>query len=231
MAISPSNATAWNVDFLDSVPSSEPNPNVLIVEDHPLVAAATADLLRKQHPTLQQVIVDCTQAAVEQAAAGDWFRIFVDLSVPGARGLSLVRTFKELGLAQRCCVITATRDERLVAEAKRLGVLGYIEKSCTVETFCRCIYDIVHGVPVFPAAVAGSEPRIAQLTSRQLAILRLLYKGLSSKQIAYQLQIAEGTVKNHTLAVLRALDASNRAHAVVRGLELGLLESIVCESS
>jgi DNA-binding NarL/FixJ family response regulator len=180
---------------------------------------------------LQQVIVYSTQAAVVQASAGRWFRIFVDLSVPGACGLSLVRMFKELGLAHKCCVITATRDERLVAEAKRIGVLGYIEKSCTVEAFCRSVHDIVHGVPVFPAAAAGSEPRIAQLTSRQLAILRLLYKGLSSKQIAYELQIAEGTVKNHTLAVLRALDASNRAHAVARGLELGLLESNVCESS
>lgn len=56
---------------------------VLIVENHPLVAAAAADLLR---------------------------------------------TFKELGVVRRCCVVTATRDDRLVAEARRIGVLGYIQK-------------------------------------------------------------------------------------------------------
>jgi DNA-binding NarL/FixJ family response regulator len=230
MEISPMNVSASNVELAGAMPSSDPDRRVLIVEDHPLVAAATADLLQKQHPTLQQVIVDCTRAAIEQAATGHWWRIFVDLSVPGACGLSLVRTFEKLGLAQKCCVITATRDERVVAEAKRMGVLGYIEKSCTVAAFCRAIDDIVRGVPVFPAASAGSEPRLAQLTSRQLAILRLLYKGLSSKQVAHELQIAEGTVKNHTFALLRALGASNRAHAVARGLELGLLESIACES-
>lgn len=62
-----------------------------------------------------------------------------------------------------------------------------------------------------------------QLTSRQLAILRLLHRGLSSKQVAQELRIAVGTVKNHSLAMRRALGATNRTHAVARGLELGLL--------
>jgi DNA-binding CsgD family transcriptional regulator len=48
-------------------------------------------------------------------------------------------------------------------------------------------------------------------------------KRLSSKQIAHELEIAEGTAKNHTLALLRALSATNRAHAVAQGLELGLV--------
>ena len=83
----------------------------------------------------------------------------------------------------------------------------------------------MRGVPVFPTASADSEPRVPQLTSRQLAVLQLLHKGLSSKQIAHELEIAEGTAKNHTLALLRALSATNRAHAVARGLELGLVET------
>ena len=142
---------------------------------------------------------------------------------PAPRGLSLIRTLGELGVIRRCCVITATKDDGLIAEARRLGVLGYIEKSWSVEQFCRSLHDIVQGLPVFPASSERLEPRMPQLTSRQLAVLRLLHQGLSSKQVAHELQIAEGTVKNHSLAVLRALGATNRAHAVARGLELGLL--------
>jgi DNA-binding NarL/FixJ family response regulator len=198
---------------------------VLIVEDHPLVAEATADLLRKQYPQLQQVVVGTASAAME-CTAQDWFRIFLDLNVPGATGLSLVRVFKDCGLVQRCCIVTAAKDEFWVAEAKRLGVLGYIEKSSTVEQFRSALHDIVRGVQVFPATLGEATARVPQLTSRQLSVLRLLHKGLSSKQVAHELTIAEGTVKNHTLALLRALDASNRAHAVARGIELGLLESV-----
>jgi DNA-binding NarL/FixJ family response regulator len=197
---------------------------VLIVEDHPLVASATADLLRKQHPIVSPIVVDSAPAAIEQVACDDWFRIFVDLGVPGASRLSLLRTLRERGVIRRCCVITAIKDDQLVAEARRLGVLGYIEKSWSVEQFCRSLHDIVQGVAVFPVSSERLEPRVPQLTSRQLAVLRLLHQGLSSKQVAHELQIAEGTVKNHSLAVLRALGATNRVHAVARGLELGLLQ-------
>lgn len=196
---------------------------VLIVEDHPLVASATADLLRKHYPIVSPIVVDSAPAAIEQVASDDWFRVFVDLGVPGASGLSLLRTLRELGVIRRCCVVTAIKDDRLVAEARRLGVLGYIEKSWSVEQFCRSLHDIVQGLPVFPASSERLEPRVPQLTLRQLAVLRLLHQGLSSKQVAHELRIAEGTVKNHSLAVLRALGATNRAHAVARGLELGLL--------
>jgi DNA-binding NarL/FixJ family response regulator len=198
---------------------------VLIIEDHPLVASATADLLRKQFPVVSPIVVDSAAAAIEQATADDWFRIFVDLAVPGARDLSLLRALMESGVIGRCCVVTAFKDDWLVAEARRLGVLGYIEKSWSVEQFCRSLHDIMQGRPVFPVSSERLGPRVPQLTLRQLAVLRLLHQGLSSKQVAHELRIAEGTVKNHSLAVLRALGATNRAHAVALGLELGLLQT------
>jgi DNA-binding NarL/FixJ family response regulator len=197
---------------------------VLIVEEHPLVATATAELFRKQFPGVSRTVVDSAHAAIEHAATVDWFRIFVDLAVPAARGLSLLRGLGVLGVIDRCCVVTALRDDWLVAETRRLGALGYIEKSWSVAQFRRSLSDIMQNLTVFPVASEHQEPRVPQLTSRQLAVLRLLHQGLSSKQVAQELRIAEGTVKNHSLAVLRALGATNRAHAVARGLELGLLQ-------
>lgn len=80
---------------------------------------------------------------------------------------SLLRTFKELGIVRRCCVVTGSRDDRLVAEARRIGVLGYIQKSSTVEEFRRSVHDIMRGVPVFPTASADSNPRVPRAGDRR----------------------------------------------------------------
>jgi DNA-binding NarL/FixJ family response regulator len=201
------------------------NIDVLIVEDHPMVAEATANLLRNQYPQLRQTIVTSAAEALT-VAQRDWFRIFLDLNVPGAQGLSLVRAFSDLGLANRCCIVTAAKDIALIDGARRLGVLGYIEKSCPVEEFCRAVQTIVDGQGVYPSVATEGTAATPQLTTRQLGILRLLHRGLSSKEVARELNIAEGTVKNQTLAAMRALDASNRTHAVARAINLGLLASM-----
>lgn len=180
---------------------------------------------------MSTTIVDSAPAAIKQAAIADWFRIFIEPSVTGARELPLLQRLADFGVIGRCCVVTALRDDRLLAEAKRLGVLGYIEKSWSVAQFCRSLDDIMENRAVFPSASTREEEKSRQLTSRQLAVLRLLHQGLSSKQVALELRIAVGTVKNHSLAVLRALNATNRAHAVARGLELGLLHPTTAPST
>lgn len=197
---------------------------ILIVENHPLLATAMTELLQRQFPNVSATVVDAAPAAIEQAAAVDWFRIFVDPSVSRGRELALLRKLEELGVIARCCLVTAFKGSWLFAEARRLGVLGYIDKRWSVPQLRRSLYDIMRNLPVFPTSFEHRDPESPQLTSRQLAVLRLLQQGMSSKQVAQELRIAEGTVKNHSLAVLRALGAANRAHAVARGLQLGLLQ-------
>jgi two-component system, NarL family, response regulator DesR len=152
--------------------------------------------------------------------------VFLDLNVPGAQGLSLVRVFSDLGLAGRCCIVTAAKDTALVDGARKLGVLGYIEKSCPVDEFCRALQTIVDGQAFYPTLPAQGAAAVPQLTVRQLGVLRLLHRGLSSKEVARELSLAEGTVKNQTLAIMRVLGASNRTHAVARAINLGLLASV-----
>jgi DNA-binding NarL/FixJ family response regulator len=200
---------------------SEIQGSVLIVEDHPLVAEATADLLRRKHPALRVVCAESAKAALERPCT-DWFRIFVDLEVPGAHGLSLVREIAARGYAQRCCVVTAFDNLAVIREARDLGVLGYIVKTSTVAEFVKALDAVLLGYPVFPSECAGLEPRV-RLTRRQLQLLVLLQRGFSSKQIAVEWAISEGTVNNHVGALLRALSVCNRTHAVARAAELGLL--------
>jgi len=195
---------------------------VLIVEDHPLVAHATSELLARKDATLQIVVCYSAAEALDAARAPDWFRLFLDLDVPGAHGLSLIRQIAALGHAQRSCVITALDRPSLASEARAMGLLGYIVKAIPIARFSAALDSVLRGEPTFPDAAAPSRAPI-RLTRRQQELLALLQTGLSSKQIARRLGISEGTVNNHIAGLLRALRVANRTHAVARATELGLL--------
>lgn len=199
-----------------------PRRAVLIVEDHPLVAHATSELLAKKDAGLELVICYSAAEALREARSPDWFRLFLDLDVPGARGLSLVQQVAALGHAQRSCVITALDRPSLATEARALGLLGYIVKAIPIAQFSAALDSVLRGEPTFPdGALPCATP--VRLTKRQHELLVLLQTGLSSKQIGPRLGISEGTVNNHIAALLRALRVSNRTHAVARATELGLL--------
>jgi DNA-binding NarL/FixJ family response regulator len=124
-------------------------------------------------------------------------------------------------------VISADRSAASVREARQLGVAGYIDKRLPFDAFCEALDRVLRGHPVFPRIdQRRGDPTVA-LTRRQAVILQLIQRGRSSKQIAYELGIAEGTARNHTLAILRALGVTNRTHAVTRGIELGILPPVV----
>jgi DNA-binding NarL/FixJ family response regulator len=197
---------------------------VLIVEDHPLVADATRALLSKMDITLSVSICNCAQSALsELRRSGPWHRIFLDLDVPGAHGLSLVRQFAGLGMAPRCAVITSFNNAEWRRETKAMGVLGYIVKATPVEEFAAALQTILEGRSAYPQAELD-EPHAVRLTRRQHDVLDLLQRGYSSKEIASQLGLNTGTVDNHVGGLLRALGVSNRTHAIAKAMELGYLQ-------
>ena len=106
-------------------------------------------------------------------------------------------------------------------EVKHMGMLGYLVKAIPVEQFTEALEAVLRGTLAFPeTSTHQTEPAI-RLTRRQRDMLCLLQRGYSSKEIAKQLGLSEGTVNNHISGLLRALDVSNRAHAIAKGVELG----------
>jgi DNA-binding NarL/FixJ family response regulator len=199
---------------------------VLVVEDHPLVAEATGGLLSRHGDDL--ITVFCSTAAQTIAALdappAEWFRIFLDLDVPGAYGLTLAREVRERRLADRCCVVSAFDRRDYIEELRGWGFLGYIVKAVSVTEFTTAITRILEGSRCFPVATPRDRTTApARLTRRQAEILERVQAGLSSKQIAAELNVAEGTVNNQVAAILQALEAVSRTQAVARAIELGLL--------
>jgi DNA-binding NarL/FixJ family response regulator len=206
-------------------PSATPvaEPAVLIVEDVPVVAFGTAEIVRRRHPHYRTEIAGNAATALRRLEERQWNWILLEPAVPGAQGLSLVHALYARGLAHRCCLLGNTPVAGQLSEARHLGVAGYIDKRWPFDEFCDALDRVLRGQPVFPRAEEEVFQPTILLTCRQVGVLRLIQRGLSAKRIAAALGIAEGTVRNHTLNILRALAASNRTHAVTRALELGIL--------
>ncbi|MCW5656758.1 MAG: response regulator transcription factor [Burkholderiaceae bacterium] len=200
---------------------------VLIVEDHPLVAEATSRLLTHGGDEDLQIVTCATAAGTLENLNGPgqaWYRIFLDLAVPGAFGLSLAKQVRSAGMASLCCVISAFDRDDYVRQLQTWGFLGYIPKSMPVDAFAARLNDAMRGLGSFPAITPASRTTSIRLTNRQTEILELIQLGRSSKQIAALINLAEGTVNNQVAALMHALQADSRSHAVAKAIELGLID-------
>ena len=176
--------------------------------------------------TLDLDVTSCPDATSAMHALEDpamhWFRIFLDLDVPGARGLSLVREVQRLGLETRCCVVTALDRADLINEVRTMGFLGYLVKATPYDEFAAFVNQVLAGEHAFPEAGWVKEPT-TRLTKKQGQLLDCVRRGMSSKAIANTLFLSEGTINNNINAALKALGVTSRSHAVAKALELGLL--------
>lgn len=199
--------------------------SVLLVEDHPLVAEVMKDFLQAWGGELRPQV--CADAASTRSALSDksqqWFRIFLDLDVPGAYGLSLPKEVQRAGLQASCCVVTAFDKPDMIAEVRAMGFLGYIVKATPYGQFVRAIAKVLDGERTFPETTGVAAHVAARLTKRQEQLLDGVRRGLSSKQIAALCFLSEGTVNNTINAAMKALAVSSRSQAVARAIELGLL--------
>lgn len=197
---------------------------ILLVEDHPVVADATRALLLKMDAALEISICGTAGNAIETFQnSQDWYRILLDINVPNACGLSLVRTFHRFGVAAKSAVVTAATNEKWSQEVNALGLLGYVVKAANLDDFTQSMQHILQGRKTFPISNPEPTPQAIRLTRRQQEILQLLHRGLASKEIAAGLGLSLGTVNNHVTGLMRVLGVTNRTHAVSRAMDLGYL--------
>jgi DNA-binding NarL/FixJ family response regulator len=156
--------------------------------------------------------------------------VLLDLRIPGADGFSGLLRLRVSFPETPVVMISALEDRRLVDEALALGAVGFIPKSTPRHDIVAGLRSIASGkvwapsnerqVPPRPAGRNGvSDTDIAQklatLTAQQLRVLQLLGTGKLNKEIAYELDIAETTVKVHVSAILQKLNVYSRTQAVV----------------
>lgn len=222
---------------------------ILVVDDHPLILEALKQVLRDLHPEIEVLEArDAVQALEQTQMHPDLALILLDLTLPKTHGLELLVELRDGSPDVPVVVLSATEDRDTVLRTIQDGAMGFIPKTAKTEVLIAALRLVFSGGVYLPPSVfAGpthtvSEPRPVPaqprsprevgLTERQAQVLALLVQGKSNKLICRALDLAEGTVKIHVTAILRALNVSNRTEAVVAVSRLGLrLDSLLPEKA
>ncbi len=198
---------------------------LLIVDDHPLFRDGLAALLRQASADTSVVQASSTEDALNIADEQIIDAVFMDLMMPGLSGEAAVREFARRHPDLPVIVLSSSESASDVRRMLTAGASGYIPKSATAQTVVSALQLVLTGniyvPPLLVTATARAAdhdahdvPRtMAQLTERQVDVLRFLKDGLSNKEIGANLGIAEKTVKVHIAAIFKTLNVVNRTQA------------------
>ena len=203
--------------------------NVLIVEDHSLVAEAAAHkiALSPHRPTIEVRSTAAEALEALRAQPGNWRLILLDLDVPGATGLSLACEIHRMGLAPRTCILTGAERPDFESQIVALGFQGYLRKGgVPIAVLEQDLVGIVEGRRIFRLTNSGEISGPLRLSARQAQCLAFAAAGKTTKEIARDLSLHPGTVERYINAAMIVMGASSRAQAAARALELGLIQTI-----
>ncbi|WP_024891725.1 response regulator [Luteimonas huabeiensis] len=198
-------------------------PAILVADDHPLFRAAVLHALREALPGVRAVEAASASALVAALAAHpELDLVLLDLAMPGARGLSSLVHLRGERPEVPVVVISSNDHPRTIRRTQQFGAAGFIPKSSPAETIAAAVGAVLDGGEWFPPLTAERSEsdarlaaRLAQLTPQQFRVLMGLADGLLNKQIAYELGLAENTVKVHVTAILKKLECHSRTQAAV----------------
>ena len=210
--------------------------NILIIDDHPLVAEGMVSLLTALGEDVRATVVTDGVSGVDKAIELKPDLILLDLHMPGMGGLDALKVLGEKLPATSVVIVSASLEKSDMQTAMRLGTMGFIPKSASSELMLQALKLVLSGGVYIPpqmldlgmsershASSQSSQQLRSALTPRQLEVLKLLSEGKVNKEIARILDCAETTVKAHVTAVFKELGARNRTEAVVNAQKLGLL--------
>ncbi len=196
---------------------------ILVADDHPLFRAAVLHALREALPGLR--VVEAASVSALNDALGREVQIdlvLLDLTMPGARGLSSLVHLRGERPEVPVVVISSNDHPRTIRRVQQFGAAGFIPKSSPAEAIGDAVRAVLDGGDWFPPLTAERSDadaelatRLAQLTPQQFRVLLCLADGLLNKQIAHELGLAENTVKVHVTAILKKLGCNSRTQAAV----------------
>ncbi|TAK21493.1 MAG: response regulator transcription factor [Chloroflexota bacterium] len=207
---------------------------ILIADDHPVVREGLAGMIATQ-PDMRVVGEAVNgQEAIQQAQMLRPDLILMDLQMPNVDGAAAIREIRRSMPESRVLVVTAFDTDERILHAVEAGAQGYLLKGSPKEDLFRAIRVVAEGGSLLQPSIAAKllnrvgqllkqEDSSERLTDRETEVLGLLVKGLRNKEIAEALIISERTVKFHVGIIFQKLSVTNRAEAVSKALQNGLI--------
>ncbi len=216
-----------------------PPIRILLVDDQTMFRSGMRMLLSSQADF--EVIGEAAdgEEALQKCASLKPDVVLMDLRMPVLDGAAATRRLRLSQPNVRVIVLTTFDEDAAIFDGLRAGAIGYLLKDAPTDKLYEAIRAAAHGETVLQPSVAArvvaqftrlsdQAPAWAQalaepLSPRELEILRLLANGSTNREIAAQLVLAEGTVKNHVTSILGKLGVTDRTAAAMRAKELGLI--------
>jgi DNA-binding NarL/FixJ family response regulator len=202
--------------------------SILVADDHPLFRQALVMAVANVAPDAQIVEASTLDRAIAAAAAAsDLLLILLDLKMPGSVGFSGVALLHAERPSVPILVVSSAEALAAAPEARRYGAVGFIGKDQDLAAIENAIAAVLAGnSPAAPTAahddIDDMANKVASLTPTQLRVLLGVLNGQLNKQIAWELGVAESTVKSHMTTVLAKLGVQNRTQAALAARALGL---------
>ncbi len=208
------------------VQKSRGAPRCLIIDEHPVVRQGVVALLASTWPAADVADAENVDSALE---AGNGTKPDVVIVDPWRAGADIGELVKRLDkdVGAPIVVFTADGGARLLSEALKAGVKGYVRKDSPSSDLIRAIEAAREGEFYVDPGLSSTivlEEGDRTLSTRQREILQMLADGMATDAVAGQLGLSTETVRTHTKRILAKLEASTRTQAVAIGIRYGLIE-------
>lgn len=213
-------------------------PPIVIADDHPLMRSALRQAIGRVTPELPIEEAQNLQSARALLRSGGASLVMLDIHMDDSDGFAGLIALRQDFPAIPIIVVSASDDDWVISRAAQFGASGFIPKSSSMGEICAAFEAVMEGDLAFPeiSETAGASDaeeeavrQIGTLTPAQLRVLVGLTEGKLNKQIAYEMDISEATVKAHVTAVFRKLEVINRTQAVIKANALIVAEDQVAD--
>lgn len=208
--------------------------NVLIADDHPLFRQALAEALSQTEVSINIEQVQTLADTLSRVDQGDIDLLLLDLKMPDCVGLMGLIELREKHPETSVAVVTANESPQTMLKVKAAGAIGYLIKSMELESLVNALTQLLNGAAFFELEGEVDEDEISEdidamkklgsLTPKQQHVLSLISKGFLNKQIAFELNIKETTVKTHVSEIFRKLGIYNRTQAAIFNQYLNVID-------
>ncbi|MEO9080007.1 MAG: response regulator transcription factor [Rhodanobacter sp.] len=207
-------------------------PDILIADDHPLFRDALQRAVMVAVPAASVHSADSVRGLlglIEQFPDAEL--LLLDLHMPGARGYSALAHIRGQYPSLPIIVVSGHEEAKVARRALAHGASAYIPKSTSTENIVVAIGSVLdgdvwlpHAMPDLPGELqpgeAAAAAQIASLTPQQFRVMTMIAEGLLNKQIAYDLNVSEATVKAHMTVIMRKLRVNNRTQVALIASQL-----------
>lgn len=204
----------------------KPAVRVLIVDDHPVVRAGLASLLRRQAGLKLAGAAHSGEEAMEMLKRSSVDVLLLDLRMPSINGIDLLNHLKTSDQKPKVIILSSYEYEEEIYQAVKAGARGYLSKNATREEIVAAIEEVTGGGTYFPERIVQwieERDGRSSLSSREVEILEMVSRGLTNKEIAGALQISHFTVRNHLNHITAKLQVADRTEAATIALRQGII--------